>query len=536
MTAVPKDRPADAIGRRFAQIVRRPIRSENRILLALLAFGLAIRIGVAVGQIGIIHPDETFQYLEQGHRLAFGSGVVPWEYIYGVRSWLLPSLVAAVMKASSWFSSDPLVYIYSLRGIAAALSLTTIYFAFHIVRPRSGLIWATIAGFFCATWYHAIFLSPSILTEVLAAYLMLPAIFLADQPSPGTRGKHDSIVIGLLLGLAFCLRFQMAPALFAIACWHCRTDYKRKWPTLLVPATVVVGVVSGLLDWVTLGSPFQSVWLNFDLNAIKGVSSSFGREPWFAYFDTIAPAGALALLAIVWLAVIGAWRAPLLALTSLIVLVSHSLFAHKEYRFIAFALVTLPILTALGAAALAERLRVRAGPRAAMIATLIVSIGVPTISGFEWQRLREEKTVLNAGVLDAFIAAHGQTKLCALGVPDYWWTNTGGYTYVNRDVPIYYSRYLTPGTGYRIYDLKGFSLGTARGAIPMQMKVVLDHQPIAQYPGDSLLKNTSTFNYAIAARGRSLPGFSTVKCFANQPGSLWPTACLLHRDGGCRER
>src|SRR5690349_2524697 len=68
-------------------------------LLALspvLIIGLAIRSIVAFSKTNVVRPDELFQYIEQGHRLAFGSGVVPWEYDIGIRSWFLPSLIAGV--------------------------------------------------------------------------------------------------------------------------------------------------------------------------------------------------------------------------------------------------------------------------------------------------------------------------------------------------------------------------------------------------------------------------------------------------------
>ena len=32
---------------------------------------------------GINHPDEVFQTVEQAHRLVFGTGLVPWEFVYG---------------------------------------------------------------------------------------------------------------------------------------------------------------------------------------------------------------------------------------------------------------------------------------------------------------------------------------------------------------------------------------------------------------------------------------------------------------------
>ena len=47
----------------------------------------------------VVWPDEIFQTLEQAHRLAFGYGIVPWEFRAGARSWLLPGLLAGAMEA-----------------------------------------------------------------------------------------------------------------------------------------------------------------------------------------------------------------------------------------------------------------------------------------------------------------------------------------------------------------------------------------------------------------------------------------------------
>ena len=48
----------------------------------------------------INYPDEVFQTLEQAHRLVFGTGLVPWEFVYGTRSWVLPGVLAGFMKPS----------------------------------------------------------------------------------------------------------------------------------------------------------------------------------------------------------------------------------------------------------------------------------------------------------------------------------------------------------------------------------------------------------------------------------------------------
>ncbi len=59
--------------------------------------GVRAAHGGAVLWPGIHYPDEVMQSLEQAHRLVFGSGLVPWEFRDGARSWLLPGMLAVPM-------------------------------------------------------------------------------------------------------------------------------------------------------------------------------------------------------------------------------------------------------------------------------------------------------------------------------------------------------------------------------------------------------------------------------------------------------
>jgi len=59
---------------------------------------------------GINHPDEVFQTVEQAHRLVFGNGLLPWEFVYGTRSWVLPGALAGLMAAASAFGDGPDYY------------------------------------------------------------------------------------------------------------------------------------------------------------------------------------------------------------------------------------------------------------------------------------------------------------------------------------------------------------------------------------------------------------------------------------------
>jgi hypothetical protein len=73
-----------------------PIASRPSLALAaILLLALAVRLAVAWTQVYVAYLDETFQYFEQAHRLAFGSGIKPWEFFDGARSWLLPGLISS---------------------------------------------------------------------------------------------------------------------------------------------------------------------------------------------------------------------------------------------------------------------------------------------------------------------------------------------------------------------------------------------------------------------------------------------------------
>src|ERR1700694_3675293 len=68
----------------------------DRTLLILLAVALLVGLAAIVAFPSLHHPDENFQLFEQAHRIAFGYGVVPWEFRDGIRSPVLPYVLATL--------------------------------------------------------------------------------------------------------------------------------------------------------------------------------------------------------------------------------------------------------------------------------------------------------------------------------------------------------------------------------------------------------------------------------------------------------
>ena len=65
--------------------VPRVLKSKST-LAAVCALAVALRMAEAIAFPGYEYPDEIFQVLEQAHRLAFGNGIIPWEFAEGIRS------------------------------------------------------------------------------------------------------------------------------------------------------------------------------------------------------------------------------------------------------------------------------------------------------------------------------------------------------------------------------------------------------------------------------------------------------------------
>ena len=403
-------------------------------LAGLLLAGLAFRLVVVVFLPSLYHPDETFQYWEQGYRLAFGAGIVPWEYRIGIRSFIVPGFIAGIFEAVTFLGGSVATGRFVVQLLLATLSLSIIVTAWAWARRAAGPGAALFAAFLAAFWYEFVYFAARPLTEIIAGALLFPAAYLLAVRNRPTTHYVFGVV---LLALALVLRVQLLPVIGLVALVFARQHAPRSW---IAPALAALAVLltSGLLDWITWGAPFQSLWMNFIVNLVEDKASHYGTSPIFGYALLLANAWTGAIVIVVGLALFGMRRSPLAAALALTIIVLHSLIGHKEYRFIYPALPFIFTLVGIGTADLVARLTAGRGRRmrqaiklGVLAGWLVTSVSIAGSTGF-YGTLTERRAEIAA-----FERAGRIDGLCGLGLARIPWHTTPGTVGLGRPVPFY---------------------------------------------------------------------------------------------------
>jgi hypothetical protein len=472
--------------------------APNRIALGcLLIVAACLRLAVAHSQHNLIWADEVFQVLEPAHRLVYGNGLVAWEWVVGMRSWLFPGAIASMLWLGRPFGPNPAMEMVPVQLFLVAASLIPVVTAYRWGERLKDVWGGLLVGGFVALWVDLIYIAPHPLADVIAGDVLMGGLYAALPLT--TRPSLTRLAIaGALFGLTFALRMQLGPALLVATIFACGRAW-RSWLAVILGGGAVL-LVSGGLDWVTLGTPFQSIWLNFWLNVVKGVSNDFGVMP-PAYFAAMPlTIWGLVALPILFQFAMGARRFPALFAVVIAVFLTQSLFAHKEWRFIFPALAPLITLCGIGAVEEIKDLepllgRLRSPSRALTITalglwtalSLIVAIG----PGYR------EKWTYRREFIDAFAAASRQPGLCGVEVVDFFWPDSPGSAALPPGIPIYGSQ-----AANARHDAPSYNVAVADGASAM--------------PRD-LYRKVACFDGSLDSKG-----------------APQRTACVWVRNGGCK--
>jgi hypothetical protein len=431
--------PARAIPRRHA---------EAAILGALLLAAAVLRLMSLLALPSINWGDEVFQATEQAHRLVYGTGLVPWEFQLGIRSWILPGIVAGLMEAARLLGDGPDYYMPVIDAAFATLAVAPVACCYAWCRRSFGVPAAAIGALFVVIAPELVYFGARTLMDVVAGHLLVIAVYVVDPGKP-IASRRRAFTGGLLLGLLFLLRIQLAPMLGLIGVWLLWRFPRAQRGALIAGAMLAVLVIA-VIDTATLGSPLVSVWRYVWYNVFDGVSSTFGTEPWNFYLLGERELWRGSLGAMLALTLLGAWRHPRLLVYALAIVATHSLIAHKEYRFIYPAIVLTSVLAGIGVAQLSvwasDWLRTKGVvpiPAVALPAVAIVACGSVLMfevwSGPTMTALRYR----DHDMLEAIGYVRQETQLCGLGLyggDGKDWVESGGYSYLHRAVPIYWPK------------------------------------------------------------------------------------------------
>ncbi|MBF2735766.1 MAG: hypothetical protein ISN26_06825, partial [Betaproteobacteria bacterium AqS2] len=295
----------------------------------------------------ITYPDELYQYLEQGHRFAFGYGITTWEWQYGSRSPLLPGFIAALLLPFKWTGlDDPAYYTPFVKAVFCCISLLIPWSLYHHARHQHGERAGRIALLLGCVCFYLIAFAARTLMEVATTCLI--AALLGMLSHPFARRRAGAIVFGAGLGLSAYLRHHYLPV-FGIFWLVAVLAMPRAWALRSALAGAAAFGAGGLLDWIYWGRPFNKIYISllFNLSLDDEISGSW--EWFYPQRLLFASAGG-------WLLALWAWarrpreHLPVFAI-ALAVFIPHMILSNKDFRFV-FPLLVLWIPAA--AALLAE--------------------------------------------------------------------------------------------------------------------------------------------------------------------------------------
>ena len=439
--------------------LRAPEEPVWRWFWLVLALAFAARAAIALSGDFSTHPDEIMQYLEQGHRLAFGNGVVYWEFFYGARSWLIPGLIGGILILFDAAGlGEPFWYVGGVKLAFCVISLAIpagMYFFARRHFDETAARAALLAGAF---WYELAGFAHKPMTEFAGAALAMALLALCVHPL--RKDGAAAWTVALLAVLTVAVRIQYAPvALALLGLYFLRAG---KTPRLHAAiAAIVFFLAVGLFDAVTWdGGLFHSyrTYLEFNLAIDRDAVVRIWPGGQYLVWLLFLGGGLSALCAAA--ALLDLRRYGFLLVLIALVLVPHSIEEHKEYRFV-FAVAPLWLLIGAGVMArLAGRrpspapdARAGVGRGALVYGTVGALFAAVSVAGIlnllpRWDEALTEG--LPAHIRHPVRFLHGQDPAFAAyrwlaaapGVKAVWdldhdYLDTPGYYYLHREIPFY---------------------------------------------------------------------------------------------------
>lgn len=297
-------------------------------------------------------PDEYYQIIEfASYKLGISSATsLPWEFKEEIRQAFQPFLVYSLFKFLHLIQiDDSSTSVYILRILNSLFSVFSI--VFFALKSRSkfdpkfqNLYLIALCTFWVIPNYFFRF-SQEIVAQNL--YLIITGILISKNIS-----KKEYIITGILVGIAFLVRFQSIISFFGICIWSFldkTNSLKINFKNLLGFCLGFIGIFGvGLLIDAWFYQDFVFVlYRYFYYNIVLGVANGFGTHPIYFYFMQILTIGSPLMGILIFTSWLGsiykkAYSLPLIIFSTNVVILS--LISHKEERFLFVVYLYIPFI------------------------------------------------------------------------------------------------------------------------------------------------------------------------------------------------
>lgn len=328
--------------------------------------GAILFVVTAWFSVGYNQFDEHFQILEfAGLKLGITEEAnLPWEYKSMMRPAIQPLVVYCIYKTISVTGiTDPFIMAFFIRLFSAIVTLVSIHLIIKLYAPgianRKLLYAFLLLSFFL--WFVP-YNSVRFASETIGGRLFLIGLawfFLQKKPN-----RAGYLITGILLGIAFITRYQLAFMVFGFAAWLMLIQKAGFRNLLLFSTGIVLATALGvLIDRWYYGAWVITTWNYFLQNILLGKASGFGISPWWYYLEqtfmnAIPPLSLVYILAMLLYFIY--FPKDILTWTVVPYLAIHFIIPHKELRFLFPVIGFLPVMIIRVAEVLLQKKRFEA--------------------------------------------------------------------------------------------------------------------------------------------------------------------------------
>lgn len=291
---------------------------------------------------GHLHPDEHFQILEfLNFKLNHSpASDLPWEYHQQMRSWFLPFIYYIISKIFISFNIISFfIHTFFFKSISVALGIwATLSSLEHFLPTVPAKFQKSFINLTTLLWFLP-FIHSRISTEAISSSILLLGIIFSLKNTP-----KKQLVGGLMLGLAFIIRFQIVFIIFPFLCFNSRNG---KLILRLLMGILSAYVIGFFINWWGYGKPVFVEWNYIYQNIFLNKAQNYGVSPWWSYFidlhkKIIPPLGIIIIISTLYYWI--KFRKELITWITLPFFIIHCLIGHKEWRFLIPLAPFLPII------------------------------------------------------------------------------------------------------------------------------------------------------------------------------------------------